>query len=47
MRSATVLLDTLGFSGFNTVMQAVEQVVLETDRQALFARVAATLGRVL
>ncbi|WP_052321732.1 type III secretion system stator protein SctL [Ralstonia sp. A12] len=30
-----------------TVMQAVEQVVLETDRQALFARVAATLGRVL
>ncbi|WP_426400615.1 type III secretion system stator protein SctL [Ralstonia sp. R-29] len=30
-----------------TVMQAVEHVVLETDRQALFARVAATLGRVL
>ncbi|CAJ0687489.1 type III secretion system stator protein SctL [Ralstonia mannitolilytica] len=30
-----------------TVMQAVEHVVLESDRQALFARVAATLGRVL
>jgi len=30
-----------------TVMQAVEHVVLEFDRQALFARVAATLGRVL
>lgn len=30
-----------------TVMQAVERVVLESDRQALFARVAATLGRIL
>ena len=30
-----------------TVMQAVEHVVLESDRQALFARVASTLGRVL
>ncbi|CAJ0719569.1 hypothetical protein LMG6871_02977 [Ralstonia edaphis] len=30
-----------------TVMQAVEHVVLESDRQGLFARVAATLGRVL
>ncbi|MHA6846166.1 type III secretion system stator protein SctL [Ralstonia syzygii] len=29
------------------VMQAVERVVLESDRQALFARVASTLGGVL
>ncbi|MGD7453546.1 type III secretion system stator protein SctL, partial [Ralstonia pseudosolanacearum] len=29
------------------VMQAVERIVLESDRQALFARVASTLGGVL